>query len=100
MSLIPVTIAYALAEGGQCQKLALSTVAVQSAAIIGNLVEITPSVDCYARIGDNPTATANGTDHFLVANASRLFTINRGKKISFVTELLTGSVRIAEVVIS
>jgi hypothetical protein len=98
MSLLPRTLAFALAEGGACQKLALSTVAVQSAAIVGNLVEITPNIDCYARVGDDPTALSTGVDHFLLANASRLFVINPGKKISFITDSGTGSVKIAEII--
>lgn len=97
MSLIPRTTAFAIAEGGQCQKLALSTIAVQSAAIVGNLVEITPSIDCYARVGDDPIALNTGVDHFLVGGTTRLFVINPGKKISFITDVGTGSVRIAEI---
>lgn len=98
MSLSAVTVVFEMAAGGSCQKLDLSTVAVQSAVINAEMIEITPGVDCYARTGDNPTAVADGTDHFLVANTTRLFTINAGKKISFITSVGTGTVKIAPIV--
>jgi hypothetical protein len=97
MSLNPVTIAFELASGGTCQQLALSTVAVQSANIDADMVEITPSVDCYARAGSNPTALSTGVDHFLVANDTRLFAIRQGEKISFITAVGSGSVKLAPV---
>lgn len=98
MSLAAVTVGFEMAVGGTCQKLSLSTVAVQSAVINAEMIEITPNIDCFARVGDDPTAVADGTDHFLVANATRLFTINAGKKISFITAVGTGSVKIAPIV--
>lgn len=99
MSLPTVTLAFAIAEGGSCQKLSLSTVAVQSAVINANLIEITPSVDCYARVGSDPTALSTGVDHLLLGGATRLFTISPGYKISFVTDVGTGSVKIAPITI-
>lgn len=97
MSLTPITLAFKIAVGGSCQQLSLSTTAIQSAAVDGDLVEITPNVDCYARTGSNPTAVSNGTDHFLVANATRLFAINQGDKISFITAVGSGSVKLAPI---
>lgn len=97
MSLAPTTIAFELAEGGSCQLLSLSTVAVQSAAIDADMVEITPNVDCYARAGTNPTAVSTGVDHFLVANTTRLFVINQGDQISFIAPVGSGSVKLAPI---
>ena len=86
-----------LAAGGNCQKIAISSTSASSAQIQGSIVHITPSVDCYAREGMAPTAVSTGVDHFLVANATQMFSIMPNNKIAFITESLSGTVRIAVV---
>lgn len=86
-----------IATGGTCQKVAISSTSAQSAAIDAHLVHVTPTVDCYVREGANPTALSNGTDHFLVANATQAFTITHDNKLAFITTAASGSVHIAPV---
>lgn len=86
-----------LAAGGTCQKIAISAVSAQSAALLGPIIHVTPTVDCYVREGANPTALLTGVDHWLVANATQAFTVAHGNKLAFITESGAGTVRIAEV---
>jgi hypothetical protein len=98
ISALPATqSASRVAVGGVCQKIAISGTSAQSAAIAGHLVHVTPTVDCYVREAANPTASATGVDHFLVANATQSFAVTRGNKLAFITEGAAGTVRIAEV---
>ena len=86
-----------IATGGTCQQIAISGTSAQSAAIDAHIVHVTPTVDCYVREGASPTALANGTDHFLVANATQAFTITHDNKLAFITSGAAGTVRIAPV---
>jgi hypothetical protein len=86
-----------IAAGGTCQKLAIGIVAVQSSVINANVIHITPSVDCYARTGSNPTALSTGVDHFLLGQCTHEFQFVRGEKLSIIVALGTGVVHIAPV---
>lgn len=86
-----------LAVGGTCQKIAISTASAQSAALVGPIVHVTPTVDCYVREAANPTALSTGVDHWLLANATQAFTVTHGNKLAFITESGSGTVRVAEV---
>jgi hypothetical protein len=86
-----------IAPGGSCQQLSISTTSTQSAAINARVVHVTPTADCFMRGGTNPTALSNGTDHFLVANATQEFRVDQGGKLAFITASGTGAVYIAVV---
>lgn len=86
-----------IAAGGTCQKIAISTTSAQSVSIPGVVVHVTPTTDCFVRDGSNPTALSDGTDHFLVANATQEFRVTPGDKLAFVTSASSGSVYVAVV---
>lgn len=85
-----------IAVGGTCQKISISSTSAQSAAL-PNIVHITPTVDCFVREAASPTAVSDGTDHFLVANATQEFKVTKGNKLAFITTAATGIVYIAAV---
>lgn len=87
----------AIAAPGTSLKVSISTTSAQSAAISASRVHVTPNADCYVREGINPTAVSDGTDHFLLGNATQEFFITPGNKLAFITESGTGFVRIAKV---
>jgi hypothetical protein len=83
-------------SGGASEDLAISGVSAQSAAITAGEALVTPTVDCFVRQGSNPTALADGTDIFLLANVSvRLSGILNGYKLAFITSGAAGTVYIS-----
>ena len=81
--------------GGTSQSVAISTTSAQSAALSFGTAVVTPTANCFVRQGSNPTALANGTDQYLVANNSyRLTGIVPGNKLAFITGTGTGTVYI------
>lgn len=97
ITLEPMKIASPIAAGGACQKIAISSTSAQSAAITASVVHVTPTVDCFMREAADPTALADGTDHFLLANATQAFVMSPGNKLAFKTSGATGSAYIAPV---
>lgn len=88
---------YKIAAPGTSQKLTISAVAAQSAAITANIVELSPSIDCYVRAGANPTAVNTGVDHFLMGGTTQFFRFSSGDKISVISELGAGVIHISPV---
>lgn len=78
-----------VSEGGDSQRVAISTTSAQSAAFSGSGgvdMICTPDVDCFVRQGSNPTALADGTDQMLLGgNTYRLSGIVNGNKLAFIT---------------
>lgn len=85
-----------VAVGGTCQKVSISSTSAQSTAL-PNVVHVTPTVDCFVREAANPVAVSDGTDHFLVANATQEFQVTSGNKLAFITTGASGLVYIAKV---
>lgn len=90
-----------IAPAGSAQKIAISSTSAQSALINGKIVHITPTVDCFFRAGVTPAASpvsvSDGTDHFLVANATQEFYVEYGTKLAFITTAATGTVYVVVV---
>lgn len=80
-----------LDTGGRSQVVAITGASAQSTAITGSTIVITPTVDCFARQGLNPTAVANGTDSFLLAGVSRRLSIVSGNKVALIAASASGS---------
>jgi hypothetical protein len=78
---------------GRSQVVAISTTSAKTALISGSSVYITPTVDCFMRAGDDPTALADGTDYFMLANCTQEFDLrpNVDLKIAFITASGSGS---------
>lgn len=76
-------------SGANAQTTAISISGYQS-----QLVLVQPTVDCFARIGTNPIATAAGADLFLRGGQTYRTTVPTGYKIGFITSGGVGSVYI------
>lgn len=95
MSLI---ITKQILAGGTSIKLAVSTTSVQSPAFTGlsglpDNYSIIPDVNCFVRMGTNPTAVSDGTDQLLFAGTHyRITPCPAGSKFAFITSSGTGNV--------
>lgn len=98
ITLSPVQVASPIATGGSCQVVSISGTSAQSAALTASVVHVTPTVDCFVREAANPTALSDGTDHFLLANATQSFAVTPLNKLAFKTTGAAGSVYIAPAV--
>ena len=88
-----VNISLQISSGGDSTKVAISTASAQSAALVATSYLITPDTNCFSRTGANPTAVADGTDIFLLANNQyRVVPLQVGQKIAFITPTGTGNV--------
>ena len=96
MSMIEYSMA--ATPGGTSQKIAVSTTSAQSTAI-GNLAPtavITPDITVFFRRGGNPTALSTGVDQILLANNTyRLYGLQAGDKLAFITASGSGNVYIS-----
>lgn len=85
-------ISIVLADAGTSSSVAISGTSAQSATINADFAIVTPTADCFVRQGSNPTATADGTDVFLVAFNTYRLALPRGNKLAFRTTGATGAV--------
>lgn len=88
------------AAPGSCQAVAISTTSASSTAFKSRVIDVTPTVDCFARYspsGSAVTALSNGTDQFLLAGSTQRFDVIPGSLVAFITSSGTGTVHIAEV---
>lgn len=83
-----------IGAGGASQSVAISTTSAQSAAITGDNAVLYSTADCFVRSDTNPTALADGTDHFLPANTYVRARFAAGNKLAFKTAAGTGTVYI------
>lgn len=90
-----VNIARTLTNGGNGEVVSISGTSAASTNAYKGIVIITPTVDCFVRMGEDPTAVANGTDQFLVQNGVYMFRVNG--KIAAITTAATGSLYISPV---
>lgn len=80
--------------GNTSQAVSMSTTSAQSAAMPGNSALVSPSVDCFMRQGDDPTALATGVDQFLFGGFAYRVKTNPGQKLAFKLASGTGTVYI------
>ena len=78
-------------EGGRSQALAISSTSAQSATINSDYVLVTLTAAGFVRQGSNPTATADGTDIFLLADVTYRLNVKKGNKLALRTAGLTGT---------
>lgn len=85
-------------SGGQSVKVAISTVSAQSPVFTGNSgipdnYTVTADVNCFVRMGVNPTAVSDGTDQLLYAgNPYRVTPCPAGSRFAFITSAGAGNV--------
>ena len=87
--------------GGLSQAVSVSGTSAQSAAISAvntvsgeAYVVCTSTVDVFVRQDVNPTAVADGTDQFLLANVAYRLLVKPGNKLAFKTSGSSGTVYI------
>lgn len=78
-------------SGGRSQALAISSTSAQSAAIASNYVIVTLTTAAFVRQGANPTAVADGTDIYLLADMTYRLNVQPGNKLAFRTASATGT---------
>jgi hypothetical protein len=83
-------------EGGRSQALAISGTSAQSAVINCDYVLVTLTAAAFVRQGSNPTATADGTDTYLLADVTYRLNVKKGNKLAFRTGGATGTAYITE----
>jgi hypothetical protein len=83
-------------SGGQSEAIAISAVSAQSSTITTGFAVVTPTVDCFFRAAADPTAVADGTDQYLLANNTyRISGITSGHKLAFIVLSASGTVYIS-----
>ena len=81
--------------GGTSQKVAMSTVSAQSAAINAQVALVSPTEDCFVREGSNPTALSDGTDQFLFGGFTYRIAMSDGaNRLAFIMASGSGTVYI------
>lgn len=92
-------LSLAVDTGGLSQAVSVSSTSAQSAAISAvtvvsgeAYVVATPTVDVFVRQGVSPTAVADGTDQFLMANVAYRLLVTPGNKLAFKTSGSSGTV--------
>lgn len=87
-------------EGNKSEVIAISTTSAQSTALYGNsngYVNLFSDVDCFMRMGLNPTALNTGVDQFIPGgNLLRVGPIPEDFKLAFITATGTGTVYITK----
>ena len=81
-----IEISLTAQEGGLSSKIALSNLSVQyTVPPKCNSLMVTLDVDCFIRMGTNPTALADGTDQFLLGGNTFRITVSPGTKVAFIS---------------
>ena len=93
-----VIVSKQILSGGQSVKVAISTVSAQSPVFVGNSgipdnYSVICDVNCFVRMGVNPTAVSDGTDQMLFAgNTYRVTPCPAGSRFAFITSAGSGNV--------
>lgn len=86
--------------GASSESVAISTTSAQSSALFSSAagyVNIFSNVDCFMRMGTNPTALNTGVDQFIPGgNLLRVGPIPTSYKLAFITPSGTGTVYITK----
>lgn len=86
--------------GGRSETVAISTTSAQSSALftdVAGYVNIFSTIDCFMRMGTNPTALNTGVDQFIPGNnLLRVGPIPPNYVLAFITAAGTGTVYITE----
>lgn len=84
--------------GGFAQKVDVSTVSAQSAALDGvSTAILVATTSCFVKAGDNPTALATGVDPYLSVGMPYRVRFVPGQKLAFISTGGTGQVFIIPV---
>lgn len=77
---------YGMPVAGTAQTLAFTGTAATSTAFSADIqaVRLVSTVDCWVRVGDNPTAIDTGVDMYIVAGIPETFRIGPRYKVSAV----------------
>lgn len=78
-------------DGGRSQALSISSTSAQSAVINADYVLVTLTTPAFVRQGSSPTAVADGTDIYLLADLTYRLNIRRGNRLAFRTSGGTGT---------
>lgn len=78
-------------DGGRSQSVTISGTSAQSADILVPYVIVTLTVPAFIRQGSNPTATADGTDIYLLADVTYRINVQQGNKLAFKTAGASGT---------
>ena len=85
-------------EGGRSELVAVTTSSAQSAVLCSNTdgyVNLISTIDCFVRMGVNPTALSTGVDQFMPAgNLLRVGPVPEGFKLAFIAASGAGTVYI------
>jgi hypothetical protein len=78
-------------EGGRSQAVSISSTSAQSAVINAEYAVVTLTTAAFVRQGLDPTALADGTDIYLLADVTYRLNVKRGNKLAFRTSGLSGT---------
>lgn len=78
-------------DGGRSQAVSISDTSAQSTAINAEVALVTLTTPAFVRQGSNPTATADGTDIYLLADTAYRLNLKRGNNLAFKTSGGTGT---------
>ena len=78
-------------DGGRSQAVSISGTSAQSTAINAEVALVTLTTPAFVRQDSNPTATADGTDIYLLADVTYRLNLKRGNKLAFKTSGSTGT---------
>ena len=80
------------AEPGEGQTVVYTSAAVQSAAIIGSVVDIVVTSNAFIAIASNPTATVSS--YYCVSDTTYRFSITTGNKVSVLRDAYDGEMHL------
>lgn len=85
-------------HAGVSQKKAFTSATSQATAVATNctIVRVVATQNCHLAFGSNPTAVADGTGVYLVANIPEYFGITPGYKIAVIRDSADGNLFITE----
>lgn len=72
-------------DGGKSQALAISGTSAQSAVISAEHALVTLTTAGFVRKGSSPTAVADGTDIYLMADVMYRINVKNGQRLAFIT---------------
>lgn len=78
-------------EGGRSAAVAISGTSAQSAYINADYALVTLTTAAFMRQGSDPTATADGTDTYVLADVTYRVNIEKGNKLAFKTSGSSGT---------
>ena len=78
-------------DGAKSQALSISGTSAQSAVINAEYALVTLTTAAFVRQGSDPTATADGTDIYLMSDVTYRLNVKRGNKLALRTSGASGT---------